>query len=1342
SNNPIREAFILAYEPTALTLVRVVYVFDDGSFAMNGLAPGRYLISAQTEKTFVWGVFDGETVLNAGTLVDVTAGAASGINLVLPDTAGTITGTITRSDTGQPLMGAAISVRNFRDNSPVGATSRADGTFLVRGVAPDVYKVRVSAPKFVTKFFRIGVPGGTPIFNDGSFVTVTGGGNTPGINVALDPTGGALTGTVRRQDTLAPVVAAVVGIRDATTGSSVTFIPTDANGVYKTEGLAAGNYKITVFDIAGQRDGSGNVLAARYATQWFSGQSTRENGDTVTVTPVGVTGGIDFLVSPRHGSVSGRAFLSDGTTPLGGVGISIFDQATGGFVRSAGITDKNGNYSATGLAPSTYVAQASALGFAQQFHPGVPTSATATTLTVASDLTNINFGMTHSSDITGAINYGGTQTGTLRVRLFSDAALTHQVYDSAIPSPSFIEGQPYSFTLPPPDARGLLPGTYYLAAFLDSNRNAFQDPTEASGQLGAPDTVTVAENTTAAGKNFAIAEPPATTNTPPVADPQGVIVVQGSSGNSILLTGSDAQTATANLTYTVTGGPAHGTLTTTPVNPQQRFYSPSPGFTGTDKFTFTARDRGDPDNCGTPGVACAAPLTSAPATVIIEVTPNAGITSRALSVPVIVAPGEAQTLGNVEISENATGALAVGSAIKLSLPAGMTFRAPPTVSFQVANGAVFNPPILESPSVGSVTLAHASTLGPASILVSGIKVDVPPGFLPPDVTSADLLTTIFGPNPGLLGLSQSVKNGTVVTSAAGPTLTNVSPASAALGAVGRVVVLTGANFAPDASVSFGPGVFVTNVSVGPTQIAVTLNISLETPLGVRDVTVTNVSAERSVTKTGAFVITGTTPIVTAASGPLVQGLDNQLVTITGTNFAPPTTTPPDLLVKFSGTGVTVTNVGYTSGAAIAAVVNVDAAAPLTTYNVTVTNPDGGSATGFGLVSVEATAGLAAPPSKGTPSTPPPPPSITSLLMISGPIGSSVTINGSGFSATATNNSVTFAGASGVRVAATVTAATSTALTVTVPSQATTGGVTVAVSGLLSNSATFTVTTPVLATVLPGTITTDPSAVKSVPLTLSGSRFSAGATVSFDGPAGDITPIGSPIVSPDGTTITLTVSIPPTPGQTGPRDVTVTNPGVCSPPALPGCLSSTLLGGFQIQLPPAAGFNVTLPTFADNSLYLPSVTQVSLTRLATGACDPTTKVVTPTSVALQATFVTTTGLTPPASVTFTIASSALPGTATNEDCELDPTNPTKDFSVGAASPASQTVVVSDGGGGTYQTTLYSYDWGGKVTITVTGTTPTGVTATGTLTLPVDTDGDDLPDAYEKNGVLNADQTGTN
>jgi hypothetical protein len=69
------------------------------------------------------------------------------------------------------------------------------------------------------------------------------------------------------------------------------------------------------------------------------------------------------------------------------------------------------------------------------------------------------------------------------------------------------------------------------------------------------------------------------------------------------------------------------------------------------------------------------------------------------------------------------------------------------------------------------------------------------------------------------------------------------------------------------------------------------------------------------------------------------------------------------------------------------------------------------------------------------------------------------------------------------------------------------------------------------------------------------------------------------------------------------------------------------------------------------------------------------------------------------------------------------------------------VVADGGGGIYQTTLFSHDWGGKVTIAVSGTTGQ-TTVTGTLALPVDSDGDDLPDAYEKNTALNADATGAN
>src|SRR5439155_24801703 len=246
----------------------------------------------------------------------------------------------------------------------------------------------------------------------------------------------------------------------------------------------------------------------------------------------------------------------------------------------------------------------------------------------------------------------------------------------------------------------------------------------------------------------------------------------------------------------------------------------------------------------------------------------------------------------------------------------------------------------------------------------GITVDVSPGFLPPEVTSADVLMTVFGPNPGLFGLSQSAKNATAVTAAAGPTLAGVAPASAGRGAVGRTVVLTGANFAPDASVSFGAGVSVTGTSVdNPTQITVTVDVSPGTSLGLRDVSVTNVSAGQSASKAGAFQLTGT-PTVTGVSGPLVRGLDNQLVTITGLDFTPPTTTPPDLLVTFTGAGITLPTppiVGYTNETTITVVVNVTADAAVTTSHVTVTNPDGGADTAMNAVSVAATGGLAAPP---------------------------------------------------------------------------------------------------------------------------------------------------------------------------------------------------------------------------------------------------------------------------------------------------------------------------------------------------------------------------------------------
>ncbi|HEV7374688.1 MAG TPA: Ig-like domain-containing protein [Pyrinomonadaceae bacterium] len=78
---------------------------------------------------------------------------------------------------------------------------------------------------------------------------------------------------------------------------------------------------------------------------------------------------------------------------------------------------------------------------------------------------------------------------------------------------------------------------------------------------------------------------------------------------SITLSGSDVETTAGNLTYTVTTGPAHGTLTGTGAN---LTYTPNLNSNEPDSFQFTVTDTGD----GSSGA-----LTSTPGSVSITINP-------------------------------------------------------------------------------------------------------------------------------------------------------------------------------------------------------------------------------------------------------------------------------------------------------------------------------------------------------------------------------------------------------------------------------------------------------------------------------------------------------------------------------------------------------------------------------------------------------------------------------------------------------------------------------------------------------------------------------------------------
>lgn len=154
------------------------------------------------------------------------------------------------------------------------------------------------------------------------------------------------------------------------------------------------------------------------------------------------------------------------------------------------------------------------------------------------------------------------------------------------------------------------------------------------------------------------------------------------------------------------------------------------------------------------------------------------------------------------------------------------------------------------------------------------------------------------------------------------------------------------------------------------------------------------------------------------------------------------------------------------------------------------------------------------------------PTISGFYPESGSIGTTVSVNGTNFSTTAANNVVLFNG-----VTAVVTAATSTQLTVTVPSGASTGAITVTVGAItVTSSASFTV---VPQTSEPPTISafSPTSGGVGSTVTITGTNFNTNPllnVVSFNGVKATVTSATSTqltVIVPSGATsgaITVTV----------------------------------------------------------------------------------------------------------------------------------------------------------------------------------------------------------------------------
>ena len=425
-----------------------------------------------------------------------------------------------------------------------------------------------------------------------------------------------------------------------------------------------------------------------------------------------------------------------------------------------------------------------------------------------------------------------------------------------------------------------------------------------------------------------------------------------------------------------------------------------------------------------------------------------------------------------------------------------------------------------SPSSGSATTTSANELIFGANTIFTTTKAAGSGFTARIITSPDSdlaedkIVTTAGSNSATASLNSAgpwVMQMVTFTAATGPapTVTSISPNNGPA-AGGTPVTITGTNFASGASLTIGGAAATNVVVVSSTQITATTPAGTA---GAATVTVTANGQAASLANGFTYIAAPTVTSVAPSAGTTAGGTS---ITIAGANFAAGAT------VTLGGNPAT--NVVVVNTTQITATTPAGGAGPAT-ITVAVNGQAGSLTNGF-TYDVPATVGSVSPNTGSTGG------------------GTSVTITGTNF---VTGATVTF----GSNAATNVVVLSSTQLTATTPT-GTAGGVTVTVTnpgvagGSLTNAYSYVVV-PTVTSISPNS---GPMA-GGTSVTIAGTNFAAGATVTFGGNA------ATNVVVVSGTQITATTPV----GSAGAVTVTVTVNGQ----------SGSLANGFTYNSGVAIGF---------------------------------------------------------------------------------------------------------------------------------------------------------------------------
>ena len=517
-----------------------------------------------------------------------------------------------------------------------------------------------------------------------------------------------------------------------------------------------------------------------------------------------------------------------------------------------------------------------------------------------------------------------------------------------------------------------------------------------------------------------------------------------------------AGASTGNVVVTVGGVASNGVSFTVLVAPSITSLNPTSGPVAT-SVTITGTNFGatqGPSSVSFSGTAATptawnatsitvpVPAGAATGNVVVTVSglPSNGVPFTVTTAPSIISLNP--TSGPVTTSVTITGA---------------NFGATQGSSSVAFNGTAATPSGWSATSI-TVPVPAAATTGNVVVTVGGIAsngvaftVLVAPGVTSLNPTSGPVATsvTITGTNFGATQGSSSVSfSGTAATPTAwsATSITVPVPTGAATGNV--VVTVSGlpSNGVPF-TVTTAPSIISLNPTSGPVATSVTIaGANFGATQGTSTVTFngsfatpTNWTTTSIIVPVPAGATTGN--VVVAVAGIASNGVSFTVLPTPAISSLNPTSGQVGTSVTINGT-----NFGATQGTSSVTFNGIAAAVTAwSTSAITATVPTAGSGNVVVTVSGVASSGVSFTVL---------PPGITTLNPTSGPVGTPVTIAGSGFGNTPASSTVTFNG-----TLALPTSWSSSSIVVPVPAGATAGNVIVTVAGQPSNTAVFTVTAP-------------------------------------------------------------------------------------------------------------------------------------------------------------------------------------------------------------------------------------------------------------------------------------------